>query len=424
MAPRRLALEPLERSAPEDVLADFFRQADYDVEVRVGNEPGKVDRIATPRTGFVRPRTYFMALAGPPDDLDASLDQLEEARGHSGADRAVAVLMNGALPAGYEPDLTNRTSNLLTLKRWFLEVSEMADELREWASADEDTPYLPRRARLDTGEEVEVDRYIQDWLASAGKKSSLIINGPSRCGKATTLGEAVKSAALRFIENPELHTPLFLWNESDIVAIAEALGFVVACVSSRHISLVPVGASLRKMGPAAEISSSGGGNAARTLELLPPHQQELEQWFTANLESAEMAQMVGRACRANKDFAALVAHVPNLRWIRDVIRFQVREARTPSLDHWIAAVIVAYISRTKPTPYSPDARFNEEQSSIENAALEQFALGTSSKRLAMALRIRGSQLGWLDRENGSVTNELIPVYFPAGKVNRDGQSRT
>jgi len=98
----------------EQRVARLFEAADYEVAQAVGVEPGTVDWYATPRAGLVRPRTYWRVWHRAPADPEAAMTDLEQARIARKADRALAVLILGRLPEGYETDLHGRTSNIVT----------------------------------------------------------------------------------------------------------------------------------------------------------------------------------------------------------------------------------------------------------------------------------------------------------------------
>ena|GEM_PF-4413595 len=416
MSPRRLVADPSVNLTQEEVVTGVFHRCDYDVEEHVGRESGTVDRIATPRTGFVRPRTYFMVLDAPPEDIQGTLEMLEAAREQSGADRAVGVIMEGRLPAGYAPDLAHRTANVLTFRRWFLEVSGIADELRGWAvtePGEQVIPYLPRRARLDTGEEVDADNHIDHWLTLGNDRPPLAIRGPSRSGKTTTLRAAIARVARRFISDPDTHTPLYFWDDNDIVAEADLRGFIVPCVTRARTVITPQEPSLYEISLEAK-AALRPINSLRIIHLLPLTREEVTVWFDLNAQSAENARRTASALQVNQDFMALAQYVPNLPPLLDAVRGMPTQAPEPSLDQWIASVIVEYMERIESAP--PRAQYDRE---LENAALEQFALGVPSKKLLLSVRMRRSEFGWLDREGGQFINDLIRDYFVARKIIRE-----
>src|SRR5271170_2080467 len=121
-----------EKDNPEIQVARLFQLADHEVTQSVGEEPGAVDWFATPREGFVRPRTYWQAWRTCPEDLDAALAALEQARVAKHADRALGVVIEGRLPDGYSMDLTSSAMGATTLRRLALELAGVIAEVRRY----------------------------------------------------------------------------------------------------------------------------------------------------------------------------------------------------------------------------------------------------------------------------------------------------
>jgi hypothetical protein len=197
----------------DERLAALFRMAGYEVQQAASPVHGAIGWLATPGTGRVRSKTYLRALSGPPSSVEATLVELDAARGATQARQAFAVVMEGRLPEEYAPDLAKRSSHVLTLRRWLLEISGIAEGVRSLADlamgSEAFTAYLPRRGRLDGGEEVLVEPFIEAWAAGSDRPM-LIVEGPERSGKSTVINAAIIRAAVRFVESPEGVAPLYL----------------------------------------------------------------------------------------------------------------------------------------------------------------------------------------------------------------------
>src|SRR5580704_572533 len=136
-----------ENDSPELHVARLFRLASHEVSQAVGAEPGTVDWFATPREGFVRPRTYWRAWKTCPEGLDDALAELEEARVARHADRALGVVMEGRLPEGYTAE-SGATTRIVSYRRFALEVSgisaRIADHAAKYAAQGEPARHLPQ----------------------------------------------------------------------------------------------------------------------------------------------------------------------------------------------------------------------------------------------------------------------------------------
>lgn len=418
--------EPLERLPPQERIAAIFREAGLEVDRRVAADPGRVDWFAIQRTGAGRPRTLFRALPHPPERPEVALAELEAAREATGADRAIGVVMEGALPDGHAPDLTRCPSNLLTFRRWFLEVSGIAEEVRELLrdverSGDLDL-YLPRRARLGTGEEVQVEPYLDAW-AEAESGPSLVIDGPVYGGQSAVLRLAAYRSARRFLAQPETVRPLVLIRPNTLWRwFEEALRFdlIIPVIHGsswfgRHVKRCLVEADSVFPGHQGSMFSrpSDGGPE---LYLLPPGAEEIEIWLGRHLRPL-VAQRVREALRSSSDLRALAGVAANLVPLLEAAR-SIPEIEEPSTtEAWRATLLVLYFN-SKRLPWRPRERQIEQ---LEDAALRQLVSGELGFMFdPEAPPPEAIELGWIKK--GRLENLLVRDYFLARKVAREAEA--
>ena len=411
--------QPIEEGSLLDLpaqerVAAVFRESGYGVEQRVGRAEGTVDWFAVPKTGFVRPRTYFRTLPEPPEDVGAALAKLEDDREETGADRAIAIVMAGGLPPGCEFDLAGRTANLITFRRWLLEVSGIVDELREYIDDFERSglhvAYLPRRARLASGQEIDVDAYIDVWRENAGEPS-LIIEGS---GATTTLEHAYYRAAKRFMAAPEDVTPLAVeYIRNRLSLLAARAGFTVLAVE-RGSQDRPFVRRLRAGSRPTEESSQDP--AAIVLNLLPPTSDEVRRWLKQQLGGTSAAERVEKAYARSEDLSRLLNVPANLQPFLKAVRSQATSEVTSDIDAWIASTMVAYIQGLEGEISALGAEHLLVE--LKDGALRQFALG-SGLELHYYGAHRPIKHGWIDIQREAFDNDLIRDYFLARKIVRE-----
>jgi signal transduction histidine kinase len=427
--------------SPEERIAAIFRHADHEVQQAVGLEPGTVDWFATPRSGFVRPRTYFCVMPAPPESIETTLVELEAARAARGADRAMAIVMAGTLPSGYAPDLHHRIANVLTFRRWLLEISGVAEEARSFAQAHSSTFYLPRRARLSSGEEVQVEPYIDAW-AERRERPTLIVEGPPLGGKTFVIRHAVERAATRFARDPESTTPFTslaglsasdLGSSSSPRSVALDEGFLIPALRDGRPGLAyDVAASGRWHG-LFEANHDGSfadfGVDAIRLELLPPSHDEINRWVREQLDAGDLSGMFERARLHHPEFRALSNALANLSRLLKAMQSHASRSDLAAVERWIAAVVTEYatpiaeaIERMSGALVAPNMLLL-----LEERALQEFALALpldAGNNAIFALRFSLSNLPkgvltWFNVETVRFSNELIRDYFVARKVARE-----
>ncbi|AKT38654.1 sensor histidine kinase [Chondromyces crocatus] len=411
-------------------IAEVFRLAGFDVERGVGTEEGTVAWFAVPTSGFVRPRTLFRALPSPPDALDEALDALEGARKAMNADRAIGVVMSGELPEGYAPDLDGSACGIFTFREWFLTISGITDELnaliRNVEQSKEDTFYIPRRARLESGEEVGVESFIDDWVRAADG-SSLRLNG-DRDAVASVLRLASYRAARRVgTERALLDVNRASWGPLSQLAVA--LGLVIPTINGFVNEQVDINTrclmghyivrSTKDIvtGEPVEFRFVIPENLVELL-LLEPQPEDLAAWFDQRLGSSPVVQRVREALRSSRDFTDLSAKLARFHDFLRIFSSRADDAEALPVADWIASMSLRYFRLVEQRlPQRGDR--DEVLKSFEEAAMRQFALGEvredeisfdwpwSSYTERFCLSLQG------------FTNSIARDYFVAKKILRE-----
>jgi signal transduction histidine kinase len=362
----------------EQRVARLFELAGYDVEQVVGIEPGTVDRYATPRAGLVRPRTYWRVWHQAPVDPEAMMTELVRARNARKADRALAILTSSGLPDGYETDLHGLLDNIITYRRLVLEISGIADQVRvharRYKNGCGDEFYVPRSVRTNTGEVLGAIEYITEW-AQKSSTDDLVLVGETFSGRTATIERARYELGMRFVSDPE-----------NIRPIAEFIDSAVAREAFRD-QLVPLADSTRGSGRCVyraalddELPSDG---LFERVELLPPDTREVEQWFRRHLKDKPSYDNF-IAARKLDDFRRLSNAPANLDPLVGSINALGVTPHNLSAREWIIQVVVRYMNSVlaaapPPQTYYPGTgALIQESGVLEDAALEQFALGRVS----------------------------------------------
>lgn len=195
---------------PEDEVAELLRAAGHELTESVGIRPGEVWGFARPTTGLMRPRTLWQVWPERPADWSAALAALEQVRMEAGADRALAVLWEGALPEGYATDLEQRTTTAITLRRLALELAGVPrlvrDAVRAYEGEEGPRYFLQRRGTVD-GEPVEdAAGYVVRW--SQGDEERVLVLEGDEEGIEMVIREAAYRVGQMFLDDPERVRPL------------------------------------------------------------------------------------------------------------------------------------------------------------------------------------------------------------------------
>ncbi|HWO21825.1 MAG TPA: HAMP domain-containing sensor histidine kinase [Kofleriaceae bacterium] len=369
----------------EQRVARLFEAAGYEVSQTVGAEPGTVDWYATPRAGFVLPRTYWLVWYRAPADPQEAMKSLEEARVARKADRALAVLVSGRLPDGYEPDRHGRTSNMVTYRRFALEISGIADEVREHAKQYEqeygDAFYLRRTAQTRSGVVVDAVDYIKEW-AQRDRSGDLAVVGSIFSGRSVVIDRARYEIGLQFTSDPESIRPIFgyIGNAAAIEVIRAH--FALGVRSDSSLLSIELG-SIYEANP-----DNYPPESSERIDLLPPSGGDVEQWFQRRLQRRDDYERFV-AARKLDDFCRLSNAPINLELLAEAIESLEVATSKLSVSEWIVQLIVRYMTTTlsrSPGLGRGGRAAIDDVGIFEDAALEQFALGRpSNSRLFSSL---------------------------------------
>lgn len=403
--------------SPERV-ARVFEDAGYEVMQAVGDEPGTVDWFATKRTGFDRARTYFEVWPSCPEAgaITQAIEKLEERRKAKKAERALAVVPTGSLPAGYRTDLAGRTAEVVTWKRLVLELSGFVDLVRrqvaEYVSQGLDRYYMPRRMESESGEVVDVVEGILRWLDGHPAKD-LRVQAGGYLETRSFLAKACHESAKAWLRNPEER-----WLLCDAALYRKAPTALVP-----DNSLAPIySRELNVFGPVLIVDPYGWDRQQHENDdfgLLPDEPKEIEAWFVGRIAHDIVRKRFVDARTSEKTFRAFSDDFINARTLLDVLDAEDRElARLEGTD-WVTLVVHRYMSLLLERPIEKFWRLDL----WEEAALEQFALGDAPHRFSdeheifsLGLDEEMSWLAWSDSGRALFADELIHHYFLARKI--------
>lgn len=413
---------------PQEKVAAVFSLAGYEVERRVGAEPGTVDWFAVRWTGNVRSMLLFCVLPSPPESPEAAVVNLEGRRRATRADRAIGIILKGTLPVGVAADVAVRPSTLVTFRRWFLEISGISDKaralVRDIERSGDHELYLPRRARLDTGEEVQVEPYLDAW-AQDDAGPSILVDGPTYSGRTTVLRQAAYRSARQFLEQPSREQTLMVFADHSMNGWCEE-------AKAHGIGLVPVGRSSElPRGPRrlemrnrleyfdgcyqVDMMDAFSAQGSSRIALLSPHPDEVDAWYARHLDSRRLA-LLREAQRNSVDVQSLSSQVVSLHPFLEAVRATPEPGSASAFDSWLASTIISYL-RSSSLPWKPDF---ESTVIMEDAALHQLVAGAEAER-ARDMPVASLSLGWVDQDRRFV-NSLIRDYFVARKVVREFQA--
>lgn len=400
-----------EEMSPQGRVARVFAAADHEVLQSVGAEPGAVDWFAIPR-------------------------------------RALAVIMEGPLAPGYAPDLTGSVVNALTFRRLVLELSGLFDQVREHVAQYEASGkadlYLARRLRAPDGTVHEAVDYIDAWVQSR-PQMSLGIVAPPHSGRSTVVEHARYTVGARFIQDPEGTTPLVVFDFLRTPRVIRE-SFEFAIYINKKGNPTPSGPALRTVENATHDYGYGIELADLILaELLDPEPASVDRWYQARLADPSRRDQLIAARRLSADFADFSSAPPNLtRLLRAALEATPNEAAA-TMNVSIARIVSAYMGELEANA----SRYKRKEifRSLEDGALEQFALGRSQSMTDLARNadqvhdmLDATSSTWLRhspprayddrsaidrldrRATLTISNRLILHYFLARKIAREVQA--
>ncbi|CAN95647.1 two component sensor kinase [Sorangium cellulosum So ce56] len=418
--------------AGENAVARLFEAADCDVSQAAGREPGSVDWFATPRKGLGRRRTYFRVWTRCPEDIDVALAELDDKRRATAADRALGVVMVGGLLPGYSADLEAGRCAVLTYRRLVLEVSGIADSVREhvlaYGARAEPALYLPRR--VDDRERAYPDAvgWIKEWVRGR-PTSPIILLSRHAADRSAVVEQVIYEIGARFVSEPDDTVLLSRQAPVGAASLAYALGFSVLVHEDIRLlhSHQPSLACLEYSAVKSYERSVRDYLPGKYVSLSTPSSIDVERWFEARLGSPALNARFLSAREREPEFRRLTDASANLRPMLDAV-LDSRGVSSSGIAQWIAYVVHDYISTVLRGALRDETASPAQLVPLEDAALTQFSLGWISiepGRQLVSHPARGPEreqiLTW--HEEGShgrfQMNTLIRDYLIARRLARE-----
>lgn len=368
--------EPL----PELEVSTVFLWAGYDVLPAVGAEPGTVDLFAVPRTGLVRPKTYFTVWPTAPEDLHGAVEILEQRRMALGADQAMAIVTSGPAPA-VSPHAGEHIQ-VLTLRRLVLELSGIADKVRRLVKLREivgqSELFMPRKGKTSDGAIVDAVEVLVAWV-NAGPTATFFVASEDELDLNAVSEELVYRTGQGFIDDPEaaglLVTPLLiavragLGGEAKLTQEAVRRRWVLQLLREREPGPSPCILALK-----APVVLP----ASRSMVILRPSARDFEEWFGQQLGDAELHRALLMASRSNADFRSIFEFRSNHYALLAAVRRVGRASEGTSIQEWTARVIASFMVELKARLQSHIGNRAEIWELLPELAMEEFALGRVS----------------------------------------------
>lgn len=420
-------------SRAEIQIEALFESADYSVETVVGRVLGTVDRFATPRKGLIRPRTYWVVFEQCPEDIEAALGELERARVEKAADRAMAIVRRGSLPATHAADAYPSKSMLLTLRRLALALFDIPAAVKD-AVIGEPMPVLclRRRGRCNEKDILDVVQYIVEW-AQSDRARDLVILGPRRSGRKTVVYEAAQRIGRLFLEDPEHVIPLLPEEK------------IPMALSNRLLSpplFIPI--SVREHG-ALDLNAPGdptGGvhiasykeqlqkdQSADIVELIEPSWEEVVGALESVQTDHRVLDRLKAVARQYEDFRDLLLPVPAIPLWHDTLAKIRLDPISSDQAHDAAVLARAFFQTLFSHFWQPPDAF-----AYEDIALGEFALpGFKSSDIDWPIYTTGEletiTKWWISYDDPALPdgahytvefkNRLVRDYFLARKIIRE-----
>lgn len=421
----------------EKRVREIFAAARHKIVEVVGERPGEVVFFAEDPRRTARLLIHWVVWERCPEDFDAALEALDQESARLGADRAIAVIAQGNLPDGYRHDLHGRHVNAFTVRRLMFELLGVFEFLRSAAAPPTDAPHHPsqfllRRGVTEDGGAVSAVEHIEDILDREGPWL-LLIDDEEGLGRHTLLSHVVYRRARACLANSEQGTPLLIattatgarWSAAARDALAPEVAWYA---DERYFRWLLKREEARPFHKCASVAIDHPGLERWTegrqtfsLRLLAPDEHELRAWYRSHLPEPAYAQL-DIAWEQSRDIAAIVRHLPNLEPVRMAAIHATNHSDTPQA--WVARFVIHYVHRAA-GDREDDDRTDGRQSLVElleDAALEEFALGRSSRAFDIFHRIEHTPMAqWFatdaqDPAAGRFANRLVRDYFLARKI--------
>ncbi|WP_437332350.1 ATP-binding protein [Sorangium sp. So ce394] len=411
--------------AGENAVARLFEAADYEVSQAVGLEPGSVDWFATPRQGLVRPRTYFRVWTRCPEGIDVALAELDAKRRTTAAERAFGVVIEGSLPPGYAADLKADVCAVLSYRRLVLEVSGIADSVREHVRAYEGNGepgrYLPRR--IDDRDMRDAVAWIKEW-SSRRPTLPLVLQSRDLVDVSTVVEQAIYEIGVQFLHKPDDTVLLARYEPTRAASRAYSDGFAVFVDKNANYTLLfrSLLIYFERQGDAARWNLVGERVTIRT-----PVSSDVEHWFGHRLPSPTLVARFLSAREHEPEFKSLTDASANVPRMLDAV-LACRDVPSSGSAQWIAYVVHDYIIKILCDTFPDETASQAPLVPLEDAALTQFSVGWISVEPGRQLASRRTWgdlqdqvRTWHKRDSdGRVQmNGLIRDYLIARRVARE-----
>lgn len=415
------------RESPEHQVAELFRFGRHEVSQAAGDEPGTVDWFATLQTGLFRPKTYWRTLSLCPSDIEGALKALEKKRASTGADRAIAIVMEGEIPKGYEADLASSAVGVLTLRRFAFEITGVMDDLRKYVNSyeanEEDKLYLTRkvRDRPEGPDSTEAVTYIEHWIQTSDR-AILSIVGPYGSGRATVIEHTQYVFAKRILDGSDAIPALLPLYRDGYPKMMYQRGWVI------DVADFDTPLTRRLLRPYARIVTTDEGvetglddPVATVAYLDPPSKEDIERWYSSKLADAVIKERFLEARRKTAGLEELTSRISSIAlWLAALTRSGKTMSPNETLSAWTARVLVDYMSSSL-----RDVKYNgaEFVTALEDGALEQFGLDRGFHVSDFVMSDVAEP--WLSERTNNAErfqNPLIHHYFLARKIIREVQA--
>jgi len=359
-----------------DDVRRWFEACGYVVSERVGEADDRVERFATPRQGLMPPRIWWTLVPRFPDDLEAATAELDRRRAELGADRALAIVTHDVTPAGHRPDLDGALTSYVSARHLALHLAGVFDAASAMARTPAAIAYFPHRIQGYPGETADACERLEAWIEEE-TETPLAFRGVAFTALAEIVREAARRRARRFLDDPDQVVPITLAGGGSIPMLGEvvergwAVHAIVPTLGGQEATIYRVvvpGAPLPPTSPRVE-------------ELAEPTPDEVIAWFRS--EAPHVPIELLRAWFLRDVAARRLFQSPDGR--AAILAAAREETRSHDDDLWLPSVVArAFDKVMNRPPGRPRVSLAETSLSLEDAALQDFALGQAKLRQRQA----------------------------------------